>query len=325
MAIKFTAQKKIVIRNEVDRFGFSYVLSQRFGLASTPRSFACYSHGWVWRTDIEIEDFGFYLTPRKTMIVVSTKLHQEFLLRSGFRNVFAGGLPFAYIDRIKSKRKFGSLLVMPPHSLAYNRISGFDEPFLNFINSIRNEFSEICFCLHADDVNDQEVTNSLKERNIDFIVGADASDANSLYRMREIFDYYDYVTTTVMGSHILYAAFCGCRVSLLRNHHYLYPKKYFSNYVAIKSVPGLEERYLDNFNNAVKLESQFPWLFANHPLDAIQMTEWASEEIGLSNLMDRDSLMKVLGWTISAKVSALIRVVSGRIVNGFYNLIRKNT
>ena len=80
----------------------------------------------------------------------------------------------------------------------------------------------------------------------------------------------------------------------------------------IRSIAGLEERHLENFNNVVKLESQFPWLFVNHPLDAIQMTEWASEEIGLSNLMDKDSLMKVLGWTISARMTALLRILYNR-------------
>ena len=309
---KFQSQSKIIIRNEVDRFGFSYVLSRRFGLTTAPKSFACFAHGWIWRTDLKVEDFGYYFSPRKLPIIVATKFHQEFLIDSGFGNVYAGGLPFAYVEQTNLDRKPGSLLVMPPHSMRFDGICGIDSKLLDYIETIKVCFSEICFCLHADDYGDQEITNLLRQRDIDFIVGADASDANSLYRMREIFDYYDYVTTTIMGSHILYAAFCGCKVSLLRNYHHLYPKHIFLNYSMIRSIAGLEERHLENFNNVVKLESQFPWLFVNHPLDAIQMTEWASEEIGLSNLMDKDSLMKVLGWTISARMTALLRILYNR-------------
>jgi len=188
-------------------------------------------------------------------------------------------------------------------------ICGLDSKLLDYIETIKINFSEVCMCLHVHDFEKLEIREELKQRNISFILGADPADANSLCRMREIFDYYDYVASTVMGSHILYAAFCGCKVSLLRNHLHIYTKNAFINHVTIQSIPGHEARMLDNFNNFVNLESRFPRLFVEHPLESIQMTEWANDEIGFSNLISKDRLLSVLGWSLSSKVKALLRAV----------------
>lgn len=323
---KLHTVKKIAIRNEVDRFGFSHLLARKFGLNTVPRSFACFAHGWTWNTNLKIEDFGYFFTPRMVPIVVATKYQQEFLINSGFSNVHAGGLPFAYVEKSNFERKPGSLLIMPPHSMKFDGISGIDSKLLNYIEKIKYKFSDICFCLHMEDYDDLEITTALRQRNINFVPGADPSDANSLLRTREIFDSYEYVTSTIMGSHILYAAFCGCKVSILKNYFHSYSRNTFLNYSMIQSIPGLEQRYIERFNNLKKLEHQFPWLFVDHPIKAVEMLDWSRNEIGYNNLMSKDILMKVLGWTVSARTSALIRAVSFRtfkIANRFCNLIGK--
>ena len=312
MDVTFKKQIKISLRNEVDRFGFSYVLAKKIGFNLPPKSFACFAHGWVWRKDLKIEDFGYFHTPKNIPIVVATKTHKDFLTSSGFNRIYEGGLPFAYVERSNIKRKSRTLLIMPPHSMRFDGIS-IDTKLLDYIESIKSCFSEICFCLHYDDYSDEEVTNILKKRNLNFILGADASDANSLLRMREIFDYFEYVTTTVIGSHVLYASFCNCKVSLLRNFHYIYPKTIFKNYSMIQSIAGLQERYLNNFNNLTQLETDFPWLIVNHPDEAIEMTEWARQEIGFSNLLDNNLLIKILGWNYSSKAIILLRFLYNKL------------
>jgi len=310
--MNFLTQKKIQIRNEVDHYGFSYLLSKRFNLKHVPKSYACFSHGWIWRTDLKVEDFGYSFSPRKLPIVVATRYQQNFLLHKGFATVYAGGLPFAYVEKSSFKRRPGSLLIMPPHSAQLTGV-GLDSKLLDYIEDIASYFSEICVSLHVHDYENQELTNHLKKRNIRFILGADPIDANSLNRMRQIFDYFDYVSSTIMGSHILYAAFCGCKVSLLRTHLQLYSRSSFINQTMLQSIPGHVARMLDNFNNFPSLESRFPWLFVNHPLESIQMTEWAIEEIGFSNLLSKDIMMDVLGWTLRSRVRALVRAVSFRV------------
>ena len=309
--------KRIRIRNELDRFGFSYVLANIFDISKPPRSFCCYMHGWFWVKDFRLEDSHYYSTPKTTTIIVATEYQKKIFIKYGFTNVVAGGLPFAYVRKSNAIRKARSLLIVPPHSLRYYNLTAINNDLLDFFVAEKNKFSEISFCLHADDANNEEVTSMLRKRDINYIVGAHAEDANSLYRMRKIFDYYDYVTTTVMGSHILYASYCGCRVSMLRSHQFFYPRHTANMIEKMKSVSGFADRFLDIFNNTEKLELQFPWLFVDHPINAVQMIHWANEEIGSSNLLSKDFLMNVLGWTIKAKLRALKNIALNRLINLF--------
>jgi hypothetical protein len=154
----------------------------------------------------------------------------------------------------------------------------------------------------------------LRRKGFNTILGAGATDKNALPRMRMILDYFDYVTTTVMGSHILYAAYCGCRVSLLAHHHQLFLTGYlkYDNYV--NSIPGYEDRILDGYNNLHKLRTEFPWLIVNHPKMGSGMVEWAREAIGERNRLNKRELMNILGWTPSAKVKAIAELVLEKIL-----------
>ncbi len=317
MEIELPPIKLVPLRNEVDRFGFSFVLSNKFGMSITPRSFACYLHGWVWRKDLRLDDLRYYDTPRNTPIVVATKFQKKIMLQNDFTNVTAGGLPFAYISNSHINRRLNSLLIMPPHSMEISGYSGINSIFLDFIQSIVKDFSEVCFCLHYDDAKNREVIENLSCRGFKYIIGAHSSDGNSLIRMRQIFDYYDYVTTTTMGSHILYAAFCGCKVSLLKNHFTLVPKASINSDAWAIKHPEFIERGFDTMNNIEQLKLQFPWLFTNHPKEAIEKIEWAYDEIGADNLLDKERLMYLLGWTVKSKIKALIRITLWRISHIF--------
>jgi hypothetical protein len=311
--------KQIVIRNEVDRFGFSYVLAERFGFSRPPLSFACFLHGWMWRRDLKIEDLGYYFTPRCTPIIV-TNAHQAAVVKaSGFSVVVEGGLPFIYIPESGILRRPRSLLIMPPHSLSYYGcgLNSYDN-LLTYVKSIEGDFSEVYFCIHADDAHDQVLLNKMRESNIRFIIGASANDANSLKRMRRIFDYFDFVTTTVIGSHILYAAFCGCKISILNKYFFTYPETAFDKYGYVNRIPGCKQRYIDVVNNKDKLIEQLPWLFVRDPGEALQMINWANEEIGVNNLLSRDQLLELLGWSGVAKVKAVNRI----LVRRFFSLFK---
>jgi len=314
MDVKFPDVELIPLRNEVDRFGFSHVLSESFGLKYPPRSYCCYLHGWVWTPDLKPEDLGYYFTPRDTPIVVANEFQRETLMQNGFARVIAGGLPFAYVKKSDADRKIGSLLVMPPHSMKLYSLPEIEGGFFEYIDSIKDDFTEVAFCIHADDLGNNEFLVSLRQKGFGFVVGAHASDANSLKRMRMIFDRYEYVTTTIMGSHVLYAAFCGCRVSLLERFHCAYSQQSFSGYSWIANVPGYLERALDCFNNKQKLVAQFPWLFVAHPKLAALMTDWAKKEIGLNHLLEKQVLLDILGWTNQSRVRTLIRVAHRRLV-----------
>jgi len=314
--LDFPEVKQIEIRNEVDRFGFSYFLARQFGLSRPPRSFACFLHGWIWRRDLRLDDLGYYFTPLSTPIIVTNSWQAQFMRKSGFATVVEGGLPFAYIPKSKMEKRKKSLLIMPPHSTKYYGISSiFYYELINYIKSIEADFSEVCFCLHNDDANDIDINSVLRQNGIPFIVGACASDANSLYRMRCIFDYYDYVTTIVMGSHILYASFCGCKVSILDKYYFYYPEVAADQDNALNNIIDFKNRTLDLFNNKQKLIDQFPWLFVQHPVEAVPMQKWAEVEIGAENLLDRDRLIELLGWSRTACIRAIMRIAVRKIVD----------
>lgn len=320
MNIVLSPIKLIKIRNELDRFGFSYILAERFQLGKPPISFASYIHGWIWQKDFKLVDVGHSFTPLNTPIIVATKLQKAVLEQYNFKNVIAGGLPFAYVGKSKVVKKFNSLLIMPPHSMKYLGYNGIDINLLNYVESIRYEFSEICFCLHIDDADDNEITNSLLSKGFIYIVGAHHGDKNSLKRMREIFDYFDYVTTTTMGSHILYAAFCGCKVSILQEYFLITPEHAFDQYSWRADFVEYKNSSLDGLNNKLKLNEQFPWLFLKHPKEAVQKVDWAIKEIGADNLLDKGQLMELLGWTARSKMRALMRTA----MRHFSDLCRKS-
>lgn len=308
--------QQIEIRNEVDRFGFSHFLARQFGLSRPPRSFACFLHGWIWRRDLRLDDLGYYYTPLSTPIIVANSWQAQFMSKSGFTTVIEGGLPFAYIPKSKIEKKKASLLIMPPHSIRYYGISShFYRNLIDYIKSIEADFSEVCFCLHSDDANDAEINSVLRENGIPFIAGASASDANSLYRMRCIFDYFDYVTTIVMGSHILYASFCGCKVSILDKYYFSYPEIAADQENTMNNIIDFKKRTLDLYNNKQKLIDQFPWLFVQHPVEAVPMLKWAEDEIGAENLLDRDRLLELLGWSRTAWIRAISRITVRKIVD----------
>jgi hypothetical protein len=307
--------QEIKIRNEVDRFGFSYFLAKKYNLSKTPRSFACFLHGWIWRKDLRLDDFSYSYIPLKTPIIVANSWQANFLKNSGFSTVVEGGLPFSYIPKSKNIKNIGSLLIMPPHSIKYYGIPyDFYINLIDYIQSIKHKYTEVYFCLHADDAKDEKIKELLQKRELKFIIGASASDANSLFRMRCIFDYFDYVTTIVMGSHILYAAFCGCKVSILKDHFFYYPDNALDHEHTMSKIIDYKERTLDLYNNKEKLMDQFPWLFVQHPSEAADMKKWAQTEIGVDNILEKEKLFMLLGWGLKGKSKAIIRIGLNKIL-----------
>ena len=52
--------EKINLRNEIDRYGFSYMLSNKLKINYPPKSYALWSHGWKWNKEFNyIENFAY--------------------------------------------------------------------------------------------------------------------------------------------------------------------------------------------------------------------------------------------------------------------------
>jgi len=60
------------------------------------------------------------------------------------------------------------------------------------------------------------------------------------------------------------------------------------------------------------LMAQFPWLFVDHPMQAVPMRDWAEKEIGAGDMLDDATIMELLGWSPRARLKAISRGILRR-------------
>jgi len=302
--------KNINVFNEVDRYGFSYLLAKRCKLEKPYKSHAAWMHGWFWGDGLPIDILWPYefisKSPKNMPVVVNNEYQKMRLYEYGFEYVVVGGLPFAYTEHSGLKKKNKSLVFLLPHTGA--PLSDVELDFIHYLISKKNEFSEICCCLYAniDEFKNAKIIEICKENGINFVWGSRYDDMFSLIRMRAIFDYFDYMTTPSMGSHILYASFCGCKVFI--------PDMYYMDSTNMQNLSKREIVLLDKRN--VKI--WYPWLIQMNESDISSMTAWAEEEIGFNHLLSSELIKNVLGWSFYGKYNAFKRVISRKYSQYFF-------
>jgi hypothetical protein len=301
--------KPFNLTSGIDRYGFSSILCEQMGLKRRPRSFANWLHGWIWWGATSSAELMFDCAQKQGgRFIVSKSLERGILEAEGFQNVWVGGLPFAYTLPSNLKRIGGSLLAMPPHSGESEKLGKSHVDYLDYLESIKRDFSSIWVCIHYLDIS-LNVVNEIKSRGLFLIEGARPDDANSLRRMRAIFDSFEYVTSSVMGSHIVYSMYSGCKVSLCG------PVYVFSESDVI--FDKYRHAYGNNFirdwlyySSKGYLNENFHFLFAENPRDGYQSDEYARIELGYYNKLSRREIVDALRWDISGQ---LIGYSSGAI------------
>ena len=105
----------------------------------------------------------------------------------------------------------GSMLVMPMHSTSHVA-HGHDHPdFLPALAELHKEFDITTACVSGMCVQQGLWTGLFESLDIPWVTGAWIFDRNALARMRVIFESFEYIATNFFGSHIAYAAWCGCK------------------------------------------------------------------------------------------------------------------
>lgn len=284
------------MRCEADNYGASTLVARKIGKDHPPLSAASWTHGWRFQ-DLQIP---IQLLPpdsiHRPLHLVATKEHEEFLLHHGFSRSWAVGLAFAYVDPDPSvKRMPGSLLVMPPHIFSYTDFTWDEESYCEYIQSIASNFSRVVFCICQEAIKKNHWLDNLKKHNFDYVSGANSSDINSLARMRKLFDSFESMTTNAFGSHVLYASYCGVKVSVagpFTEYHIdmLRGERHWGD-------PIFMEGAKLNYKMAERdfLINKFPFLFVE-PHDASQNLAWAKQEIGDDCKIPFEQLAKRLGW-----------------------------
>jgi hypothetical protein len=288
------------ITGEPDYYGATKIIAsicRKKEIATyTPKTWL---HGWNYVKPLKFIRQIILWGHENNVHLVHTNQQKNFALDMGYRFTEAIGSPFVYVEKSQNKRIPNSILIMPQHSLAQAENKIFPHNYLDYISNIKNKFGLVVVCLHHHDAQKSEWPDKLKKLNIHWITGACVDDSNSLYRMRSIFDSFEYMTTNTLGSHVPYAALSGCKVSIDGPFNKLDPA-IFDNDPWYNNKKELLD-YKLNFHN-----ENYGRLLYSHlyicPDDSCQSIDWASKELGEENKKNPKELIKIFGWSKSARI-----------------------
>jgi hypothetical protein len=307
-------------RSEPDSYGASYLIAEQIGRKRPPVSFAHWRHGWLYLDPIIHPKL---LGGNPDLVhLMATDEQVRILNNFGYKKVIAVGLPFIYADNFETDRKPGSLLVMPGHSLPYTNPHINERNYVREIAALRPHFSAIVACLYSSCLAKGLWISELEKHGIPYIIGADSFDKNSLIRMNCIFKSFEYMTTNRIGSHVAYAAYSGCKVSIFGEYLPLTIEE-FTDYSFTHQYPDLMQYYVDKSQKS-ELEKQFPELFLE-PREATLRKDWADKIVGVKNKRSPEQIAKLLGWSFGDQLSGYIKTTIGllRSPKSLYNLLKR--
>lgn len=278
---------------EADYYGASRLIADQLGLTEPPFSQAGWRHGWmhvpikyVRQLTVWGNDKAHYLMTQAT--------HVDFLAKHNIQST-AVGIPFIYADAIDHTLTVpNTLLVMPPHTLPYIPSVGNEEQYIKEIQSIRDEFDAVVFCVHHSCFENGTWPELLRKYDFPMVIGASANQTNSLTRLQRLFSSFEFVTSNTIGSHLPYAAYCGAKVSIFGEF------SDFTHYNIEKDPYAKENPELMAFNIKHTKENfvreLVPFLFCEHPKLAKQHIEWAQNELGQKYKKKPVEIATLLGW-----------------------------
>ena len=268
------------------------MISHKLRLPFTPISFVNWIHGWGFIDLKYIEQFG-VLSRYKNL--VGTIAEERFFKAKGI-DAIAVGVPFVYAkdyDGVHTNRKMNSLLVMPPHGLPYTTEKWDEEDYVNEIVQLKGDFDLIVACIHPSCVSKGAWTGVFNKHGIPWISGAEMHDKYALVRMHRIFQSFEFMTTNCIGSHVAYAAYSGCKVSIY-GRFAEFGKEDVKDDVLYMTYPFVMEHNLEN-STKQSIYRKFPFLFV-HPTKALECVNWASDQLGEGNKISYYQLAVQLGW-----------------------------
>lgn len=286
-------------KNEIDYYGFSYYLNKKLGFKKYNYSFSSWVHGWIFSELKFIEKFNTsqYYPHLK---IVANKSQEEFIKSYGFNKVITAGYPYIYVEKNPKIKKFkNSLLVMPPKNSMDTLSRWNEDEFIDQIISIKKNFDSVFFCIDQVSFNNKIWIEKIIKNNFQFVIGADSRDANSLLRMKIIFQHFDYVHSPVIGSAIAYAAYEGCKVSISNNYLEYDISGYMNHPLYLKNKPYIEYEIYTQSKEYAK--NKYGFLF-KEPLEGLILNDWAKTQLGFEFKKNILELPYLLGWRMIDKL-----------------------
>lgn len=294
--------EQIRLGSEADYYGASFIIASLLGKKRRPRSFCTWKHGWGAFQPLK---YTCQLINNSSLqglnYLVHTQPQAEFLQKKGFGNVFAVGMPFAYIWKFFEgpARQPETLLIMPPHMSKHIDLSYREKDYLSHVLEASGDFRKVSVCVTAACDQYGRWRSTAKKLGLRVVTGGNVFDRNSLLRILSLFSEYEFVTSPDLGSHIVYASLCGCKVSL-------YGQVDRPPRVAYLAEP-FYQRHPEVLDLAYSQESQdfreaIAFQFRSLPSDAKTHVNWAKEQAGIEQLRYLGDLSELLGWNARKQI-----------------------
>jgi hypothetical protein len=231
---------------------------------------------------------------RQTNLVPTEDIAQMLRDEFSYQNVHAVGCPFIYARPLEVERIPNSLLVMPPHTLPYLEDEWDEEAYVSSIEGVKDQFEHIVSCIHRHDIKKGNWVDAFSEAGIPYVPGTRVRDKYGLVRMHTLFRLFEAVTANTIGSHIAYAAYCGCRISIYGPYAHRSLSDFKKDPVwSGDREPILRHKLKHTQEEAVR--ERYPFLFLP-PSESESHIEWAESELGEDSKRSPKELSRLLGW-----------------------------
>jgi hypothetical protein len=198
------------------------------------------------------------------------------------------------------------------HSSESERLGGDQKTYFNWLASLRNDYSEIYVSIHYCD-RGGIMESCAKKSGLSVVYGARPDDENALLRMRSIYDYFDYVTSNVLCSAILYAGFSGCRISISGPTQYTIEDSIFNNIaLAFNPIDPMFVKRLKHTSTRTYAEQNYPEFCHESPKGSSRQVNLCRDLIGWDNQLTDHEIYDALRWGLFEQVGWSTRGVLRR-------------
>ena len=274
-----------------------------------PIDYFSWQHGWCTEDRQSVDPLLLVMEPvidfSKTFLVARPD-EAEYLRLHGL-TARAIGLPFLYARPLPAVRIPNSLLVMPAHSLEYTRHNWKFDEYVDQIAAISSSFDQVVACIHPSCVRKNYWLPQLERIGIPWVSGAETYDGNGIQRIKTLLHQFEFVTTNILGSHIVYAAASGARVSIFGDFAE-YRHEDFAGCEYYNLNPHLLEPVL-RIHSEAYVRDRYRDLFCE-PQNAPDKTDWALGQMGASNRLTPREIRRLFGWDSLTRLKTQTKAIS---------------
>ena len=178
--------------------------------------------------------------------------------------------------------------------------------YVSQVVSLKGKFSQITACVSANCIARGLWAPQFDAAGIHVVRGAGFSDANSLRRMRALFETFEFVTTDGFGSHVVYALYFGAKVSLWGKETPLTRANVLADATWAAFPDAVDKRLSPETRRAaeehVRRFRVEPWL-------GIENADFGKQMVGHDNKLSPSDLRTCFGWTP-------LRILTGSVMRG---------